>query len=145
VWAVAARAARSYKNFADVGVFFIGGSGLPPQVGATSPDGKLGAELSKSAGTLKLRTDNGDVIATQRIELGRAGKVNGNIQTPSLVIEQGGVFEGSCKMIQQKAASEKAAHVDRKDNVIEATKLEIKTDTAKKNEDGKVAAIAVAS
>ena len=33
-------------------------------MGATSPDGKLGAELSKSAGTLKLRTDNGDVIAT---------------------------------------------------------------------------------
>ncbi len=55
---------HSYKNYADVGVFFIGGSGLPPQVGATSPDGKLGAELSKSAGTLKLRTDNGDVIAT---------------------------------------------------------------------------------
>ena len=58
------RLLHSYKNYADVGVFFIGGSGLPPQVGATSPDGKLGAELSKSAGTLKLRTDNGDVIAT---------------------------------------------------------------------------------
>jgi len=58
------RLSHSYKNYADVGVFFIGGSGLPPQVGATSPDGKLGAELSKSAGTLKLRTDNGDVIAT---------------------------------------------------------------------------------
>src|SRR6266446_3203745 len=30
----------------------------------------------------------GDIIATQRVELGRASKVNGNIQTPSLVIEQ---------------------------------------------------------
>ena len=58
------RLLHSYNNLADVGVFFIGGSGLPPQVGATSPDGKLGAELSKSAGTLKLRTENGDVIAT---------------------------------------------------------------------------------
>ena len=58
------RLLHSYKNYADVGVTFIGGSGLPPQVGATSPDGKLGAELSKSAGTIKLRTDNGDIIAT---------------------------------------------------------------------------------
>jgi cytoskeletal protein CcmA (bactofilin family) len=90
---------------------------------------------------------NGDIIASQRIELGRAGKLNGNIQTPSLVIEQGGVFEGSCKMIQQKAATEKAAHVERKDNVLDATKLEVKADAAKKSEDGaaKVAAIAVAS
>jgi cytoskeletal protein CcmA (bactofilin family) len=90
---------------------------------------------------------NGDIIASQRIELGRAGKLNGNIQTPSLVIEQGGVFEGSCKMIQQKAATEKAARVDRKDNVLDATKLEVKADAAKKSEDGagKVAAIAVAS
>jgi cytoskeletal protein CcmA (bactofilin family) len=62
-----------------------------------------------------------------------------------LVIEQGGVFEGSCKMIQQKEATEKAARVERKDNVIESPKLDIKPDIAKKNEDGKVAAIAVAS
>ncbi|HEX8922323.1 MAG TPA: polymer-forming cytoskeletal protein, partial [Pyrinomonadaceae bacterium] len=41
-------------------------------------------------------------------ELGRAAKVNGNIQTPSLVIEQGAVFEGSCRMVQQKAAMEKS-------------------------------------
>jgi cytoskeletal protein CcmA (bactofilin family) len=90
---------------------------------------------------------NGDIIASQRIELGRAGKLNGNIQTPSLVIEQGGVFEGSCKMIQQKAATEKAARVERKDNVLDATKIEVKADAAKKSEDGngKVAAIAVAS
>ena len=88
---------------------------------------------------------NGDIIASQRIELGRAGKLNGNIQTPSLVIEQGGVFEGSCKMIQQKAATEKAARVDRKDNGIDTPKVDMKPDVTKKSEDGKVAAIAVAS
>src|SRR6266403_3004561 len=58
---------------------------------------------------------NGDIIAGQRIELGRAAKLNGNIQTPSLVIEQGGVFEGSCKMVQQKAATEKPAKFERKE------------------------------
>jgi WD40 repeat protein len=55
---------HSSKNLAGVGVYFIGGSGLPPQVGATSPDGKLGAELAKSNTELRLRTSNGDVIGT---------------------------------------------------------------------------------
>jgi cytoskeletal protein CcmA (bactofilin family) len=50
---------------------------------------------------------NGDIIASQRLELGRAAKVNGNVQTPSLVIEQGAVFEGSCKMTQLRAAQDK--------------------------------------
>src|SRR5882724_3860512 len=53
-------------------------------------------------------TVNGDIIATQRLELGRAAKLNGNIQTPSLIIEQGAVFEGSCKMLQMSAAKDKA-------------------------------------
>lgn len=50
---------------------------------------------------------NGDVIATQRIELGRTARVNGNIQTPSLTIEQGAVFEGSCRMLQAISNVEK--------------------------------------
>src|ERR1700738_5730682 len=74
---------------------------------------------------------NGDIIAGQRIELGRAAKVSGNIQTPSLVIEQGAVFEGSCKMVQLKAAA--APKVERKDNVLDASKLDaIKVDAPKK-------------
>ena len=78
---------------------------------------------------------NGDIIAGQRIELGRAGKLNGNIQTPSLVIEQGGIFEGSCKMIQMKTAA--TPKVERKENVIDASKLEsVKVDAPKKAEDG---------
>jgi len=41
---------------------------------------------------------NGDIIATERIELGRTAHVYGNIQTPILVVEQGAIFEGSCRM-----------------------------------------------
>jgi hypothetical protein len=64
--------------------------------------------------------------------------LNGNIQTPSLVIEQGAVFEGSSKMIQQKAAIDKPPKVERKDNVIDGSKLEaVKVDTASRRpEDG---------
>src|SRR6266478_6038989 len=81
---------------------------------------------------------NGDIIAGQRIELGRAAKVSGNIQTPSLVIEQGAVFEGSCKMVQLKAAAAAGPKVERKDNVLDAaSRLDsIKVDGPKKAEDG---------
>ncbi|HUE81131.1 MAG TPA: polymer-forming cytoskeletal protein [Pyrinomonadaceae bacterium] len=88
-------------------------------------DGHLSGRVSSSSGTLIIGANgkvdanvevavaiihgsvNGDVIATQRLELGRAAKVNGNIQTPSLVIEQGAIFEGSCKMLQMSATAEK--------------------------------------
>ena len=134
----------SFKSLLRIDGHFSGRISSPTGTLIVGSGGQVDANVEVAVAQIQ-GTVNGDIIATQRIELGRAGKVNGNIQTPSLVIEQGGVFEGSCKMIQQKAASEKAARVDRKDNVIDAPKLEIKTDTAKKNEDGKVAAIAVAS
>ncbi len=104
----------------------------------TQAGGVVDANIEVSVATIQ-GTVNGDIIATQRIELGRAGKLNGNIQTPSLIIEQGGVFEGSCKMIQQKAASEKPARVERKQNVIDTPKPEAKTEAPR------VASIAAAS
>src|SRR5215203_34817 len=89
-------------------------------------DGHLSGRISSTSGTLIVGangkvdanievavavihgTINGDIIATQRLELGRAAKVNGNIQTPSLIIEQGAMFEGTCKMVQMTAAADKA-------------------------------------
>jgi cytoskeletal protein CcmA (bactofilin family) len=88
-------------------------------------DGHLSGRISSSSGTLIVgangRVDanievavamihgtvHGDIIATQRLELGRAAKMNGNIQTPSLMIEQGAIFEGSCKMMQMNASKDK--------------------------------------
>jgi cytoskeletal protein CcmA (bactofilin family) len=98
-------------------------------------DGHLSGRVSSSSGTLIVGangkvdanievavavihgTINGDIIATQRLELGRAAKVNGNIQTPSLIIEQGAMFEGSCKMLQMVSANEKAAKNTRKEEL----------------------------
>jgi cytoskeletal protein CcmA (bactofilin family) len=86
-------------------------------------DGHLSGRISSSTGTLIVGangkvdanievaiamihgTVNGDIIATQRLELGRAAKLNGNIQTASLVIEPGGLFEGTCKMIKMVTAA----------------------------------------
>jgi cytoskeletal protein CcmA (bactofilin family) len=69
-------------------------------------NGQVDADIEVAVATIHGAV-NGDITASQRLELGRAAKVNGNITTPSLVIEQGAVFEGSCRMFQQKAAHEK--------------------------------------
>jgi len=83
-------------------------------------DGHLSGRVSSQDGTLIISTGGqveadvevsvaliygtviGNVTATKRIELGRVAKVTGDIQTPALVIEQGAVFEGSCRMQQIK-------------------------------------------
>jgi len=105
--------------------------------------GQVDANVEVSVATIH-GVVNGDIIAGQRIELGRAAKLNGNIQTPSLMIEQGAVFEGSCKMVQQKAATstDKSPKVERKENVLDASKLEsVRVDAAKKAEDNSKPAV----
>src|SRR5215210_7216213 len=90
-------------------------------------DGGLSGRVASADGTLIVSTNgrvdanvevavaqiygtvNGDITATKRIEMGRTAKVTGNIQTPTLAIEQGAIFEGSCRMVQPKEQSEKAA------------------------------------
>ena len=88
-------------------------------------DGHLSGRISSEGGTLIISTGgqvdanievavatingtvNGDIIASKRIELGRVAKVTGNIQTPALVIEQGAVFEGNCRMVHLKEAQDR--------------------------------------
>jgi cytoskeletal protein CcmA (bactofilin family) len=41
---------------------------------------------------------SGNVSATSKVVIHRTGKLYGNISTSALVIEEGGLFEGSCKM-----------------------------------------------
>ncbi|MBN1850257.1 MAG: polymer-forming cytoskeletal protein [Deltaproteobacteria bacterium] len=40
----------------------------------------------------------GNIIADSRIEIHAPGKVFGNIQAPAVVIDEGVIFEGNCKM-----------------------------------------------
>jgi cytoskeletal protein CcmA (bactofilin family) len=70
-------------------------------------NGKVDANIEVAVAVIH-GTVNGDIIATQRLELGRAAKLNGNIQTASLMIEPGALFEGSCKMIKVGAGKGKA-------------------------------------
>jgi cytoskeletal protein CcmA (bactofilin family) len=47
-------------------------------------------------------TVNGDIVAHQRVELGPAAKIHGNIWTRSLSIQNGAIFDGVCQMIEGK-------------------------------------------
>jgi cytoskeletal protein CcmA (bactofilin family) len=47
-------------------------------------------------------TVRGDIVARERVELGPASKIYGNIRTRSIVIKDGAIFEGVCRMIDDK-------------------------------------------
>jgi cytoskeletal protein CcmA (bactofilin family) len=72
-----------------------------------STNGRVDANVEVAVAQI-FGTVNGDITATKRIEMGRVAKVTGNIQTPALVIENGALFEGSCRMVQVKEQAEKA-------------------------------------
>jgi cytoskeletal protein CcmA (bactofilin family) len=112
-------------------------------------DGHLSGRVSSSSGTLIVGangkvdanievavavihgTINGDIIATQRLELGRAAKVNGNIQTPSLIIEQGAIFEGTCKMLQMSQAADKVKSIKKEEPLDTSRMKTIPADAGK--------------
>ena len=59
------------------------------------PDAAAAVEL------LTAEVEPGDVVlvkASQSVELHQPGRLKGNIETPSLSIDKGVIFEGSCKM-----------------------------------------------
>ncbi len=117
-------------------------------------DGHLSGRINSTSGTLIVGangkvdanievaiaiihgTVNGDIIATQRLELGRAAKLNGNIQTTSLMIEPGALFEGSCKMIKMNAGAgtAKGKTNGRDDQPLDTTSIKpIKTDSSRES------------
>ena len=70
--------------------------------------GQVDADIIVSSATIG-GTVNGDIVATEKVELGRTARVIGNIQTPRLMIEDGAIFEGNCSMLKAKESSEKRA------------------------------------
>lgn len=44
---------------------------------------------------------NGDVVGRERVELGPAAVINGNISTPKLAIKPGAKFQGDCRMLNR--------------------------------------------
>lgn len=49
---------------------------------------------------------NGDVIAHERVELGPAAIINGNISTRALTMKPGAVFQGDCRMLKNECGDQ---------------------------------------
>lgn len=62
---------------------------------------RVDADVDVAVATIS-GTVNGDIVGRQRVELGPAAIIRGNIQTRSLTIKPGAVFEGVCKMLKDE-------------------------------------------
>ena len=52
---------------------------------------------------------NGDVVASEKLQLGRTARVMGNIHSPRLIVEEGAILEGSCSMLKARETQEEEA------------------------------------
>lgn len=66
--------------------------------------GNVAAETITISGVVE-----GDIVASRSIEVLSGGRVAGNIRTPSLKIEEGATFDGSCAMVPAEEASSSGA------------------------------------
>jgi cytoskeletal protein CcmA (bactofilin family) len=55
----------------------------------------------------------GNIVAEKRIEIHAPGKVFGNIQAPTVVIDEGVIFEGNCRMSKASQSEEQKLAVVR--------------------------------
>lgn len=62
-----------------------------------SSGGRVDAEVSVAVAKIN-GTVAGNISATEKIELGRTARVEGDLDTPALVVEQGAIFDGGCRM-----------------------------------------------
>lgn len=68
-------------------------------------NGQVDANILVAAAMIN-GTVNGDILATEKLQLGRTARVMGNIQSPRLIVEEGAILEGSCSMLKARETQE---------------------------------------
>lgn len=68
-------------------------------------NGQLDANVSVAAAMINGNV-NGDIRATEKLQLGRTARVMGNIYSPRLIVEEGAIIEGSCSMLKERETSD---------------------------------------
>jgi cytoskeletal protein CcmA (bactofilin family) len=71
-------------------------------------NGQVDANISVAAAMIN-GTVNGDIYATEKLQLGRTARVLGNIHSPRLIVEEGAILEGSCSMLKARETQEEEA------------------------------------
>lgn len=114
---------KVYKKFRDADFGFLlsknmVSDGIISFQGVLQVDGKFDGEIKGprqlivgetgdivaqiAVGTLVVKgAVRGNVVATRKAEIHSSGRVDGNIKTPSLYIEKGGLFMGKCHMMNR--------------------------------------------
>lgn len=64
----------------------------------------------------------GNVFGKERVELHHPGKMTGNITAPIVIMDEGAVFDGNCKMREKKKEDKKEEKRDEKGEGIFAPK-----------------------
>ncbi len=60
-------------------------------------------ESNVKAGEVQIMgTINGNVTSDRKVEIYSTGKLIGDVQTPKIAIEEGGILEGKCSMVTSK-------------------------------------------
>ena len=62
-------------------------------------DGDINAGTIVSSGTI-----NGNVTATERVELKGGARITGDVEAPVIVMEAGALLDGQCRMTKDKPA-----------------------------------------
>src|SRR6476469_2636293 len=77
-------------------------------------NGQVDANISVAAAMIN-GSVNGDIIATEKLQLGRTARVLGNIQSPRLIVEEGAILEGGCSMLRARETEEEVADTAEED------------------------------
>jgi cytoskeletal protein CcmA (bactofilin family) len=64
----------------------------------------------------------GNVVATERVELRGVAKVYGDVEAPVVVVEEGVLFEGHCRMTKGRAAEAPVTAPQRELSVVAANR-----------------------
>ncbi len=68
-------------------------------------NGQVDANIMVAAAMVN-GTVNGDIYASEKLQLGRTARVMGNIHSPRLVVEEGAILEGACNMLKARETQE---------------------------------------
>ncbi|CAN5342379.1 hypothetical protein BH20ACI1_BH20ACI1_24200 [soil metagenome] len=98
-------------------------------VGST---GKVDANVAVATAIVS-GTVNGDIVAAEKIELGRTARIVGNIQTARLIIEDGAILEGSCSMLKAKESFDK--RIDRPNSYSASNNYPLEVDESEETDE----------
>ena len=90
-------------------------------------NGQVDANIAVAAALVN-GSVNGDIVASEKLQLGRTARVLGNIQSPKLIVEEGAILEGSCSMLKAREILEQPAQETAPADYEEPTQMSFSPD-----------------